>query len=182
MATEMDDYLGDLSLWEGVVRHMYLDTKGLVTVAIGHLLATPEAACALPFEDAQTKAPAAKPAIRRAWAAVKAMEPARLEASYAPATTLRLSQDQCFELAKTRLEREFLPALRRTLPGFDALPAGVRRAIVDVAWNYGVAGLLRTKIFFPQLKAHDWAGAAKTCERLDSRPLRNEWRARLLLA
>jgi GH24 family phage-related lysozyme (muramidase) len=177
MSDFIDLVLGDLSLWEGVIRHLYLDTKGFVTIAIGHLVADPGAAAALPLSEPKSGIEASDAEKRAAWAAVKRQEKGRLEAWYASITPWRLTQDQCFALARARLEREFLPALRKALPGFDDLPLPARRAIVDVSWNYGMGGLLRTTTFFPQLVAHDWRGAAATCARLDSRPLRNEWRA-----
>lgn len=177
----LDAILSDLVLWEGLACHMYLDTKGLVTTAIGHLLKTPDDAVKLPWEIHGW--PASPEAVRQAWRLVHALPGGRHESYYASATSPRLTQEQCHELARARLEGEFLPWLRQHLPGFDGLPDGVQRAVTDVAWNYGTHGLGATHVFFPQLAAHDWRGAAETALKLSSRPLRNEWRrARLLEA
>jgi GH24 family phage-related lysozyme (muramidase) len=178
---KLDTVLGDLSLWEGVYGHMYLDTKGLVTTAIGHLLRAPDDALTLPW--ALDGWPASPAAVREAWRLVKALPPAMHESYYASATRPRLTQEQCFDLARARLEGEFLPWLRERLPGFDSFPDGAQRAVLDVAWNYGTHGLGATHTLWPQLVAHDWKGAAETALLLSSRPLRNEWRrARFLEA
>jgi GH24 family phage-related lysozyme (muramidase) len=172
--------LGDLALWEGVIRHLYLDTKGYVTIAVGHLLPTASSTFALPLSRANG-APATTAEKRAAWAVVKRLPPGKADAWYASATELRLTFEQCHELARDRLEREFLPRLRERLPGFDGWPISARRATLDIAWNYGTAGLFRTKTLFPQLLANDWRKVAATCEHLSSRPLRNEWRAHRFL-
>ncbi len=175
----LDLILSDLALWEGVFGYMYLDTKGFVTTAIGHLLKTPDDAVKLPW--AIDGWPASPAAVREAWRLVAALPPAMHESWYASATRPRLTQEQCFELARVRLETEFMPWLVAHLPGWGGFPEGVQRAIADVAWNYGTQGLRDTHTFFPQLAVHDWAGAAETALKLSSRPLRNEWRRKMLL-
>jgi len=55
---DYEDLLKHLLTWEGMVRHMYLDKYGYVTVGIGNLLKTVEAAKQLPFVNGDTHQPA----------------------------------------------------------------------------------------------------------------------------
>src|SRR5688500_19103568 len=48
------DVVDGLLHWEGRTRHMYRDTRGHVTVGIGNMLPSAEAAARLPFIDART--------------------------------------------------------------------------------------------------------------------------------
>ena len=70
------------------------------------------------------------------------------------------------DLATSRLEKEFLPGLRRLFPGFDAYPQPAQRALVDMIYTLGEGGLARK---FPTVveacRAGRFADAAAHCHR-----------------
>jgi GH24 family phage-related lysozyme (muramidase) len=188
--------LRDLAIWEGSAAFMYLDTRGYVTVGVGNLLATPEAAEALPFvtppvrqrgelerdyQERMQLVPMAPPLAKRgAWLVVKSMRPALREAAYEWATTLRLPEAAIDDLLRTRLQAEFLPGLAARFPGFDDLPAGPQRALVDIAFNCGLGGLDKFTHLREAILRGDWPAAAAASSRAGSRAARNSWTAELL--
>lgn len=175
------DLVDGLLHWEGLTRHMYLDTRGHVTVGIGNLLPSAEAAAGLPFIDARTGRAATRDEIAAAFAYVEEKPEGMRASRYAGATTLRLPEATVRELAVERLDREFLPALRRQFAGFDEYPASAQRALVDMIYNLGPRGLSRFENLRAACEAGDWARAAEECGRSSSRAERNEWTRSLFL-
>jgi GH24 family phage-related lysozyme (muramidase) len=107
---------------------------------------------------------------RTTWHLCKgAYAPNRGAIAYRAITDLRITKDTAMQLCKTRLAREFMPAVEKACPEITAFPAGAIRAIVDIAYNVGI-GFARG---FPSLiaacNARDWATAAKECTRKDAR-------------
>ncbi len=181
--------------WEGVVRHMYLDTHDppLVTVGAGNMLQDVKAAQALPFINAKTKHPATKEEIAQAFRAVAAKPGGHPAKFYLLHPSIELPEEKVKKLAIKRLKEEFIPKIRNLYPGFDFFPMPAREALVDIAYNAGVGSLEKVvhgKIHkasglhkFRRLKAaiddRDWAAAALSSHRSSSRPERNEWTRRL---
>lgn len=177
MTLELHEAMTDLSRWEGFTTWLYLDTRGLVTVGIGNMLPDVQACRALPWKTVGQPSTAAE--VDAAWTAVRRMEPGRAASSYANATKIRLDQGDVMALAERRLEREFLPGLKRLYPGWDTFPASAQRALVDMAWNLGIAGLAKFRHLAGAVSARDWAAAAQSCGRSTSRPERNQWTRQL---
>ena len=180
-ALSPEELVDDLLRWEGYADNMYVDTRGFVTVGIGNMLPSAEAAKKLPFIDAKTGKPATPEQIEAAFAAVARMRKGMSADKYAAATTLRLPESTVRQLASDRLKNEFLPALRRMFPGFDSYPASAQKALVDMAYNLGAGGLAKFKNLRAACEAGDWARAATECSRSTSRPARNEWTRQMFL-
>lgn len=157
---------------EGVIPHMYLDTLGYVTAAVGHLLPTAPAAAALPFRRSDG-APATPEEIEKEFEVVKALEPARLPSYYEARTKLRLASDAIAAVLDQDVAA-MSKALVSLLPGFAQFPETAQEALLDMAFQLGPAGLVDK---FPHLiaavKARDWSGCAVHCHRAGIQEWRN---------
>ncbi len=191
--------IADCRRWENSIPHMYLDTHKppLVTVGIGNLLKTVDDAIILPFQVANAnRAPATTTQIRQAYAAVKAM-PGGLKASAyrAAQPALFLSMFDINDLLQRRLTREFIPALERGFAGYwDGFPQPAQRALLDLIFTLGSAGLFGAKAMppraaiygYPNLvhacKSHAWRIAADESGRKGAQEARNEWTRQMFLA
>ena len=157
---------------EGVIPYLYLDTLGLVTCAVGHMVPTAEAMAGI--EMVQPSGEAVSLADRQAeWEHVKSLEPAKLPAYYEQRTTLRMTPEaidglQCSDVA------EFEAELCRLLPGFGQFPEPAQEALLDMAFELGGGGLMHK---FPHLilavKARDWNACAANCHRAGIQEWRN---------
>lgn len=152
--------------YEGVVDHMYLDTRGFVTVGVGQLLATAHDATALAFYHAPPKphhppvhhhhkphvpAPAPPPPagppkratndeVTAEWTKVKALPFPHLASYYAKYTTLIMLPADIDALLLTRI-RGFVAALKGHFTGWDKFPEPAQLALLDMEFNLGDAGL-----------------------------------------
>jgi GH24 family phage-related lysozyme (muramidase) len=178
---ECPEIISDLLRWEGMINYMYLDTHGYVTVGIGNLVKSEAAAQRLPFVDTVTGAPSRGEQIVEAFRRVSGMPAGMRAREYRSATTLRLPDEVVYSLAASRLQREFLPGVRRAFPHFDQYPSPAQRAIVDMAYNLGVKGISKFKSLRAACEAGDWQLAARESRRSTSRPERNEWTRQLFL-
>jgi GH24 family phage-related lysozyme (muramidase) len=178
------EYLDDLEAHEGSTTWLYCDVRGFVTIGIGNLVKTPDDAVKLPFTIHGTDGKPASVAQKRiAWTKVSDAYSPKLSAEgYRRLTDLRLSQAFVRELVNRRLERDFLPGIRRILHDFDSFPLPARKALVDMAYNLGVGGLAKFHKLIAACLARDWATAARECNRKTCRPMRNEWTAALFVA
>lgn len=167
--------IADLERWEGKYRHLYLDTKGLVTTGIGNLVRTPEDAVGLGLVLGGVAATPAQ--ARDAWAAVKRMQPGLRARSYEVASPLRLTEEAVDQLVARRLNDEFVPGLRRLWPSFDAFPVQAKSALVDMAYNCGLSGLAKFTHLGADVQRQDWVAASSSCHRMSARPERNDWTA-----
>lgn len=154
---------------------MYLDSRGHVTVGIGHLVKTARDAQKLPFIDRATGRPATPAQIADAFAAVKGANVGGDADRYASLTGLRLPRSEIKDLALQRLDREFLPGLRRIFPGFDNYPRSAQVALCDMAYNLGIGGLAKFRDLRAACESGDFDAAARECNRKTSRDERNEW-------
>lgn len=160
---------------EGCTTWLYCDVRGYPTIGIGNLVASPAAAIALPFRDTFGATPTEDDK-REAWkTVVGAFDKSHSAAFYKHLTTLRLTDDFVYQLAATRLERDFLPGIRKLCHDFDAWPETAQRAIVDMAYNLGVHGLSHFVNLLGACQAQDWAAAAHECHRSTCRDSRNAW-------
>ena len=77
----------------------------------------------------------------------------------------------------------FEATLRARLTGYDALPNGVKMALLDMAYNLGPAGLLEG---YPRLiqavETGAWAQAAAECARGGINAARNAWTRRQMMS
>jgi GH24 family phage-related lysozyme (muramidase) len=180
-AVSPEELVDDLLRWEGDIGHMYLDTKGYVTVGIGNMIPSAEAAKKLPFIDTKTGKPATPEQIEAAFAKVDGMPEGMNASKYASATTLRLDKAAIRELATDRLRNEFLPSLRRLFPKFDSYPAAAQKALVDMVYNMGAGKLAKFVNLRAACEAGDWTRAATESHRAGARDARNEWTHQMFL-
>lgn len=176
MLEELKERLRD---HEGVIPHMYLDTLGYVTAAVGHLLADVEAAKKLPFLrgvsglDGAAGTPATPEEIEFEFNAVKAMKPAMLPEFYRARTMLRLPAD-AIDILLDQDVAGFAGTMEKLLPGFGAFPETAQEALLDMAFQLGAGGLMQK---FPHLilavKARDWNACAVNCHRTGIQEWRN---------
>lgn len=159
------DYLPHAKLAEGSISHMYLDTVGVVTVGIGHALATPAAAASLPFTMRATGQPASPAQIGADYASVKAQPADRAANFYETFSQTNLTDSAIADLFSQDMGK-FLPGLVTAIPGFADFPSAAQLALVDMAFNLGIGGLLSK---FPKMMSsasvRDWTGCARECRR-----------------
>lgn len=149
---------------EGVVSWMYLDVRGLVTVAIGNLIDPVSLADSVPFLRPDGT-PATASEIRAEWTKVKANASlARLGHQAARhVTTLRLSDDgvqQVVSRALATMEAD----LRRTYPEWDEWPADAQMATLAMSWACGTGFRRSFRSLHAALLARDWASASQQCQ------------------
>lgn len=152
---------------------MYRDTAGKVTVGVGLMLHDAKTAQALPFVLGTR--PATLEEIAAEYARVDAMTMGRASAFYKAPTSLELTQ-QTIDAKLSAVLTGFESDLRTEFPRYDALPDGVKMALLDMIYNLGPAGLFRG---FPHLiaaiRTGAWAQAAEHCMRRGPSAARNVW-------
>lgn len=188
MAVTSKDYQPFAEQHEGKVAWMYLDTVGKVTVGIGHMIPSADAAVALPFVDRSGGA-ASPDAIRSAFATVQGAQSlvGRVAAAFQGLTPLRLDEagiaavfagDFGSIVGRTRA------LLQAVGGGLDSYPDPAQLAVIDMAFNLGPDGLyskfpsFRTKGLAP--RAYDVA--AQQCKRGGISDARNQWTFDQLMA
>jgi GH24 family phage-related lysozyme (muramidase) len=183
--------------WEGEIPYMYLDTRGYVTVGVGHLLADVKAAQALGFvyrEDQKTTDQngvirvtakkgdkATAEVIAADYASVQKKKAGLLASLYKSATRLELPDAELVAILEADVNAKE-EGLLKSLPEYRSYPVSARLALLDMAFNLGVSGLING---FPTLresvKKRDWAAAAKQCHRKGPSEERNLATKRLFL-
>jgi len=171
--TETRTLCTELIRWEGGCQHLYVDTYGNVATGLGHRLPNAEAASALPWRHRGTGVAATPSEIRTAFEQVHAQGPGLKTIAYRFASDLVLAAGVAVDLAATRVQRDFLPGLRRLCPNFDRYPLPARRALIDMAYDLGVRGLTNFRNLIAACKRSDFATAAEHCHRRTTRGIRN---------
>ena len=163
----------ELLRWESCRRHMYVDNRGVVATGVGHMLPTADFAIALPWCHRATDLSATPVEVRRAFARVRALGPRQRTLAYRLASDLVLAAGVAGDLAIARVQRDVLPGLRRLFAGFDRYPLPARRALVDMAFELGLAALANFGNLITACARGDFATAANQCHRRASREPRN---------
>ena len=150
--------------FEGVVKYMYLDILGLVTVGVGNLIDPISAALSLPFQYQNKpgiktpEAPASRAVIEAEWKLLKShQELAKLgHRACKKFANLELSDDAIDNLIQQRLlQNEAFLKRQKPFRDFDNWPADAQMAILSMAWAMGPGNL------------HKWTLFAGACERMD---------------
>lgn len=144
--------------FEGIVRHLYLDSVGKVTCGVGFMLPD-EAACARMQWTPNTQEAIAD--FRRLGEERGPFEQFAA-AHYRPMVRAHLSEAfmrQEFD----RRAAQFRKELGTTFVA--SIPAPGQVAILDMAYNLGVAGVAKFHNLHAAIVAKDWAKAAKECRR-----------------
>ena len=150
-----------------------MDAYGNVATGIDHRLPNADAAIALPWRHRGTGVAATPSEIRAAFEQIREQGPGHKTIAYRFASDLVLAAGVAVDLAATRIERDFLPGLRRLCPNFDRYPLPARRALVDMAYDLGLGGLAKFRNLMAACKRGDFATAAEHCHRRTTRGIRN---------
>jgi GH24 family phage-related lysozyme (muramidase) len=150
---------------EGCVPWMYLDVKGLVTVAIGCLVDPAPEACKLPFVDRKTGQKASVQQILTSWQALKNQQWLKTR-HYNQArgyTTVDLSPEGVLQVVWSRalVFEDYIRS--HFLPEYDEFPSDAQLAILSMAWACGPGFPKIFKNWLICAQKQDWAGCAKTC-------------------
>jgi GH24 family phage-related lysozyme (muramidase) len=176
-----DRSLAQLKSFEGCVPWMYRDSVGKVTVGVGLMLPDAAAACALPFQTIGGAA-ATTEQIAEEFARVEALALGKLPSFYRVAGSLELPETT-IEQKLSAVLTGFETTLQARLTGYDALPDGVKMALLDMAYNLGPAGLLEG---YPRMihavETGAWAQAAAECARGGINAARNAWTRQQMLS
>ena len=164
---------------EGSISHLYLDTKGLVTVAVGQLLRTVEAAQELGFVRRATGEPATGAEIELDYDSVKRQSAAMVASAYKPFTELDLPEPAITALLDKRIEG-FEAGLRSDFSDYESFPDEVRLGLMDMVFNLGNRGLVdKFPTFTRAARAKDWETCSAECRRTGIGDRRNEETKRL---
>ena len=159
---------------EGKVDHLYLDTKGKVTVGIGAMLPDVNAAKKIGFVTRDKKVKATPQQIEDEFKAIKKETKGKKAHTYKAATKLVLPETEIDKLLKAHI-KDFKNQLRSKYSGFDGFPDEAQEALLDMAFNLGTHAL---KTEWPKLnekgiEKKDWKAAAENCYRPDVNLERN---------
>ena len=186
MATEQEKQIlrEALEKYEGKIEHMYLDTKGYVTVGVGHLLKDVAAAQALNFIHQSGGQEATAEEVNTDYDTVKKQPKGLFASSYKQYTKLALSSADIDALTDGHIssfEKELTIIYGEE--EFTAFPSEVRLALFDMIFNLGMPKL---RDGFPTLnklvKAKDWAAAAGESSRRGIADDRNQYVKDLFLS
>ncbi|WP_159819900.1 hypothetical protein [Colwellia sp. 20A7] len=168
----------NMKKYEGNIPHMYLDTKGKVTVGVGHLLKDVEAAKKVPFTFRDTGAVASVKQIEDEFKLIKS-KPFGSQAApfYKPFTKLVITE----AVREAQVEqhiRTFESELKIIYGAseFSSYPNDVKLALFDMIFNLGMPEL---KDEFPNFNKHmkvrDFKQAAIESNRKDVSAERNTY-------
>jgi hypothetical protein len=159
--------------FEGCIPYMYLDIKGLVTVAVGNLVDPVELAQALPFRFknepgiAAPGSPATPDQIAAEWQTLK-NDPSLAAKGYkacGPITQLELSDDSIDSLILDRLTRnESFLKRQQWFQDFDTWPADAQLGLLSMAWAMGPAGPGEFPHFRAACQSLDFNAASAECK------------------
>lgn len=157
---------------EGVVPHLYKDTRNLVTCGVGFLV--PDQAALKKFQWT----PNLQEAVAD-WILLQDAPAGKLPMFYRKICHARLSEDAMRQFFQNEvIERR--KALQRDW-NLSRLPPSVQVALTDMAFNVGVDGLFKYRKLRAAVQAKDWATAARECHRNGPSEARNTETAALFL-
>lgn len=146
--------------FEGIVPHMYLDSRDNVTAGVGFLIRGEIDAMNLfghEYPDGNQ--------IKRDFDRVKASAPGHSAIYYSKLTNCQLS-DSFMRSEFYRRMGQVQKELKALFPSWDSLPQPARTALLDMSYNLGTTAI-RNK--WPHLRAavptHDWKACALECLR-----------------
>src|ERR1022692_3437837 len=158
--------------FEGCIPYMYLDIKGLVTVAVGNLIDPVELAQALPFcfksqSGISGSGAATVEQIAAEWQTLQ-NDPSLAVKSYKACeaiTQLELSDDSIGSLISAKLTgiENFLKR-QQWFQAFDTWPADAQLGLLSMSWAMGPAGPGEFPLFRAACQKLDFRTAAAECK------------------
>ena len=174
MALNTNEIKARMKQQEGSIDHMYLDTRGFVTVGVGQLLASEEAAAELGFIHRDSGAEATRDDIINEYRNLKSQQPGLVATRYREFTQLMLPEATIDAMLEQKID-EFSLGLQKELTDFDGFPDAAKEGLLDMAFNLGLNGLMRKfPSFIAAAKRQDWNGCAAECHRNGIGESRNE--------
>jgi len=158
-----------LKQYEGQVNHMYLDTKGYVTVGIGHMISSVEEAKKVAFVNATSGTAATKKQIEDEYILIKSKPfgNAYSHRRFKKYTKLKISDSTIKQLTNKHIasfENELKKIYGTT--EFNAHPDNVKLALFDMIFNLGMPKLKNKYPKFNRyIKAGDYKNAASESNR-----------------
>ena len=192
----LDEVVLDLIAWEGEIPHLYLDSKGYMTIGIGTCLVSkdhakdPARTLKLPLRKvaadkfAEDSDPLADDDTKReVFGKIVVMAPKMTAADYKTQPRLALKREDVHAMVRTFLDEKAWPALKRNFPDYKEFPKCARRAMIDILYNAGPgfldAGTPKNPPKAPKMReailAKDWKTAAKEVP-VKGRAERRQWR------
>jgi GH24 family phage-related lysozyme (muramidase) len=159
---------------EGRISHMYLDTVGRVTIAVGHMIPSVAEAQNLSMQVRASGAAASAAQIASDFNRVQAQQMGMSAERYRQFTALDMADADIDELLNQDIAG-MESGLQQHLAGYSGFPEPAQDALLDMAFNLGVNGLLKK---FPKLiaaaTAQDWNTCAAQCQRAGISDNRNQ--------
>lgn len=162
------------------MNYMYLDSKGNVTVAVGQMLASVQAALDLPFmkRGMGQDFPASAGEISDDYNRVKTASIGHGAHFYHSGVSVYLEDGAMDDMLRTYLDK-LDKSLRAHFPRFDAWPDPAKLAYLDMGYNLGYTRLIAE---YPRMNAAaaggQWLQCAAECTRDPRDPAferRNAW-------
>jgi len=162
---------------EGVVKYMYLDIKGLVTVGVGNLIDPVSAALSLPFRYKNKPGVknagqlATKADIEAEWKLLKGKPELAQKGHRAcePLTNLELDDMAINTLIDKRLtQNESFLKRQKAFKDFDKWPADAQLGLLSMAWAMGPGFSSSWPKFSAACEKMDFDAAAENCKMSES--------------
>jgi len=154
----MDVLVEDCVERENDIPWLYLDTRGLVTTGVGHMLHGAPEASRLPFNLGDR--PATVGEITSDFVRVLSMPPAHVAAFYRSPRSVTLPVGYGRTLCQQELAGTYLPGIAKLVPDLYSHPAGAIRALVAISYTCGLGGLATFTHTLAAINARDYRTAA----------------------
>jgi GH24 family phage-related lysozyme (muramidase) len=181
----------NLERYEGRVPHLYLDSRGYVTVGVGHCVRNRNEMARLTMMTGGAGVPMQAATLKQKqdeFDTVSKLPANRAADSYEKHTKLMMRDQDIDGLLHKHID-SFYGSLAGAYckakgypKDFDTLPQNVQLALFDMVFNLGATGLSKFTQFNKSIKDGDWNKAVTQCERVDVGGDRNEYVKKLLLA
>lgn len=177
----------NLYKYEGKFNHLYLDTKGKVTVGVGHLVANRVAISHVNLYKTKNKLPTQLATLPEKQAEYDKISRLPWGNRYGAATfkshTSLIMKDTDINLLLDKHINSFYKELSNIYKkangypdDFDKLHKNVQLALFDMIFNLGATKIISSfPNFNKALKASDWKKAATESNRPDVSPARNQY-------
>jgi GH24 family phage-related lysozyme (muramidase) len=163
---------------EGSIPHMYLDTRGNVTVGVGQLLANADAAAVLAFVRKSDGKTATTEEKRADWTTIRGQKKGKLAKHYDQFANLALPDTEIDALLRKSLQG-CEGALKGIFADYDTFPAAVQEALLDMVFNLGSGGFRKFSKLIDAAKKKKWRVCATECHRRGISEARNTETRRL---
>jgi GH24 family phage-related lysozyme (muramidase) len=160
--------------FEGAISHLYLDTVGAVTVGVGRMLPSAEAAAKIDFWRNMDEKLASEQEKKDEWTLIFGKEKGKSAGWYKQFTTLHLT-DAIIDTLLTEDLTRVQTLLKGSFADFDKFPTTAQEGLLDMMFNLGRSGLMnKFPKFLEAVKKQDWKTAALQCKRNGIQQLRND--------